>query len=83
MRSGRLCVLLLGAGVASDYSTVPTVDLAAPAAESAALVGRALREFGFFYITNHGVPQQLIHPPSSTASSSCSIRRSMSANSCS
>ena len=54
------CVLGAAASLPADYSTVPVVDLAAPAVTSTAAVAAALREYGFFYITNHGVPASLI-----------------------
>ena len=37
------------------------LDLAStPAAEAAAVVDAALRRFGFFYVRNHGIPDELI-----------------------
>ena len=47
-------------GDSDDFTTVPIVDLSRPAAEIVPIVRRALETFGFFYVSNHGVPQELI-----------------------
>jgi len=40
---------------------VPVLDLGAtPRADAAAVVDAALRRYGFFYVTNHGVPPALV-----------------------
>ncbi|KAL4445389.1 hypothetical protein ABPG77_011214 [Micractinium sp. CCAP 211/92] len=39
---------------------VPIVSLAAPEAEAAAVLRRACIEDGFFYLTDHGVPEDLV-----------------------
>ncbi|NIR36579.1 MAG: isopenicillin N synthase family oxygenase [Actinobacteria bacterium] len=40
--------------------SIPVVDLAVPAAEAAAAIDDACRTIGFFAITNHGVPPEVI-----------------------
>src|SRR5689334_15293593 len=51
------------------FSTLPTVDVAGPSsrpsggrARVAAEIGAATRAAGFFYVTGHGVPRDLIDP---------------------
>ncbi|KAL4428005.1 hypothetical protein ABPG75_002094 [Micractinium tetrahymenae] len=39
---------------------VPVVSLAAPEAEAAAVLRRACIEDGFFYLTDHGIPEELV-----------------------
>jgi isopenicillin N synthase-like dioxygenase len=38
--------------------TIPTIDVADP--DAASLVRRACSEWGFFYVTNHGVPAETV-----------------------
>ena len=39
---------------------VPVLDLAADDAANAALMGMALRKYGFFYCKNHGIDDDLL-----------------------
>ena len=48
------------AGSAGRLESVPVVDMGAPLAEAAPRVAAALRRYGFFYASNHGVPEQLL-----------------------
>jgi isopenicillin N synthase-like dioxygenase len=40
--------------------SVPILDLHQPHEEIVAQLDAALKQFGFFYVTNHGIPQELI-----------------------
>lgn len=44
---------------ALNHAALPIVDLAAPE-EAPRILYDACRDFGFFYLINHGVPQALI-----------------------
>lgn len=50
--------LAAAAGAVDALEGVPTVDLKDAAAS--ATLGAALARYGFFYVTNHGIPQSLI-----------------------
>jgi len=39
---------------------VPVVDLKCATCDLASEVGQALKRFGFFYVSNHGIPQELL-----------------------
>jgi hypothetical protein len=45
--------------LAKKFST-PTVDLSLPRPAIVPLVGAAARTYGFFHVTNHGVPDGLV-----------------------
>lgn len=47
----------------TDFA-IPTVDLSLPRSDTVALIGAAARSYGFFHVTNHGVPAA--SPPLST-----------------
>lgn len=44
----------------SKLDGVPTVDLNDDPEKASAVMGDALRTYGFFYVTNHGIPTRLI-----------------------
>ena len=45
----------------SPLDEVPVVDLATmSAAEATAVLDAALRRYGFFYVSGHGIPEELI-----------------------
>lgn len=44
----------------SKLDGVPTVDLNDDHEKASAMMGDALRTYGFFYVTNHGIPTRLI-----------------------
>ena len=55
--------LSLAAAVVADEAllkSVPTVDLSAPTEESVATMQSALKQWGFFYVKNHGVSASLV-----------------------
>lgn len=46
---------------ADSLDEVPVVDLASmSAAEAASVLDAALRRYGFFYVSGHGMPEELI-----------------------
>ena len=50
-----------GAMAADSLDEVPVVDLATmSAAEAASVLDAALRRYGFFYVSGHGIPEELI-----------------------
>ena len=68
MKRGTAPLLLLllsqsfesSAAFNASFHAVPLVDLAGSFDSTASTVRAALSAYGFFYITNHGVPQELI-----------------------
>ena len=68
MKRGTAPLLLLllsqsfesSAAFNASFHAVPLVDLAGSFDSTASTVRTALSTYGFFYITNHGVPQELI-----------------------
>ena len=46
--------------VTARLGEVPIVDLKCATCDLASEVGQALKRFGFFYVSNHGVPQELL-----------------------
>ena len=48
-------------GSVEGLGEVPVLDLGAlSASEAAALLDSALKRYGFFYVRNHGIPEELL-----------------------
>ena len=45
----------------SDNATTPLLDMAAPASGFTEALASACRDYGFFQVTNHGIPERLLH----------------------
>jgi isopenicillin N synthase-like dioxygenase len=44
----------------AELASIPVVDLSVGESKAAATMGKACREFGFFYLTGHNVPDALV-----------------------